>query len=397
MAVFSYRAADRNGAVTEGVIEAADEKAAVERLKNAGAIPLRVFSGDKGLHSRMRWGSPKADVTLFTAELHVLLSAGLTLDRSLHILADSLENQAARDVVRSLLKSIREGKSFSEALRMHPETFPGFYVNMVRAGEAGGALDVVLGKLSEFLESSRELREHVFSAMIYPAILAATCAVSIAVLVVFVVPKLSALFSDLGGSLPLSTQILFSLSSFLRSYWWAGLLAAGAGIVSFRSYLKSEEGGRQWDALKLRLMSDIVTKLETARFCRTLGTLLKGGVPLLAALGNARDVVGNRTISAALHPVAGSAKEGRGLTDTLAETKIFPPFALSMIRVGEETGRLEDMLLKVASAYEKSLARSIKRFVSLFEPVMILSLGLIIGFIVVSILVAVFSITDLPF
>ncbi len=397
MAVFSYRAAKRDGAVTEGLIEAADEEAAVVRLKSAGAIPLKVHVENKGLRERMSLGSSKVDLPSFTAELYVLMNAGLPLDRGLHILAEAFENKGTHDVVLSLLKAVREGKTFSDALRMHPRIFPEFYINMIKAGESGGALDVVLDKLNEFLESSRQLKEHVFSALIYPAILVATCMISIIVLFVFVVPKLSTLLSDMGGSLPASTRMLFSLSSGLRSYWWVAPVAIGAGIVWFQSYIKSEKGRCKWDALKLRLMGDIVTKLETARFCRTLGTLLKGGVPLLQALGNAKDVIGNRAMASALQSISGAAKEGRGITDTLADARIFPPFALSMIRVGEETGRLEDMLLKVASAYERSLAQSIKRFVSLFEPVIILSLGLIIGFIVVSILAAIFSITDLPF
>jgi len=397
VAVFSYRAAKRDGAVTEGLIEAADEEAAVVRLKSAGAIPLKVHVENKGLRERMSLGSSKVDLPSFTAELYVLMNAGLPLDRGLHILAEAFENKGTHDVVLSLLKAVREGKTFSDALRMHPRIFPEFYINMIKAGESGGALDVVLDKLNEFLESSRQLKEHVFSALIYPAILVATCMISIIVLFVFVVPKLSTLLSDMGGSLPASTRMLFSLSSGLRSYWWVAPVAIGAGIVWFQSYIKSEKGRCKWDALKLRLMGDIVTKLETARFCRTLGTLLKGGVPLLQALGNAKDVIGNRAMASALQSISGAAKEGRGITDTLADARIFPPFALSMIRVGEETGRLEDMLLKVASAYERSLAQSIKRFVSLFEPVIILSLGLIIGFIVVSILAAIFSITDLPF
>jgi len=325
------------------------------------------------------------------------MNAGLPLDRGLHILAEAFENKSTHDVVLSLLKAVREGKTFSDALRMHPRTFPEFYINMIKAGESGGALDVVLDKLNEFLESSRQLKEQILSALIYPAILAATCVISIIVLFVFVVPRLSVLLSDMGGSLPASTRMLFSLSSGMRSYWWVAPVAIGAGIVWFQSYIKSEKGRCKWDALKLRLMGDIVTKLETARFCRTLDTLLKGGVPLLQALGNAKEVIGNRAMASALQSISGAAKEGRGITDTLADATIFPPFALSMIRVGEETGRLEDMLLKVASAYERSLAQSIKRFASLFEPVMILSLGLIIGFIVVSILAAIFSITDLPF
>ncbi|MDX9821820.1 MAG: type II secretion system F family protein, partial [Syntrophales bacterium] len=179
MAVFSYRAARRDGVVMEGVIEAADEEAAVVRLKSAGAIPLKVHVENKGIRERMSLGSSKADLPSFTAELYVLMNAGLPLDRGLHILAEAFENKSTHDVVLSLLKAVREGTTFSDALRMHPRIFPEFYINMIKAGESGGALDVVLDKLNEFLESSRQLKEQIFSALIYPAILLATCMISI--------------------------------------------------------------------------------------------------------------------------------------------------------------------------------------------------------------------------
>jgi len=394
--VFSYKATTVEGSIIEGVIEAADEKSAVERLKNTGVIPLTVASPREGIKKKISLRSSKADLLTFTTELSALLNAGLPLDRSLNILSEISESREMKSVVQSVLKSIREGSSFSDALQKHPKLFPKLYVNMIRAGEAGGVLDVVLDKLNEFLESSKALKDHVLSVMIYPAILMVTGGISIIILLTFVLPKFSAIFAELGGSLPLPTKILLTFSNGLRSYWWIVLSASIAGWIIFRNYIKSEDGRYQWDAVKLKLLGEIIKKLETARFCRTLGTLLKSGVPLLQALRNAKEVVSNQVIASAIDSVSAGAKEGKGIAVPLASTHVFPQLALSMIKVGEETGQLDTMLMKVAQTYEKSLNMAIKKFVNLLEPIMILTMGLIIGFIVISMLIAIFSITELP-
>jgi general secretion pathway protein F len=397
MSVFSYRSTTMDGTVAEGVIEAADEKTALERLKNTGMIPLEIHSlQGAGLFSTMRLRTTRGDLTAFTAELSTLLAAGLPLDRSLNILAEIAENRGMKEMVQSLLTSIREGSSFSDALQKHPKIFPRIYVNMVRAGEAGGVLDIVLEKLNEFLESSKELRDHVTSAMIYPTILVVTGGISIVVLLTFVLPRFSAIFSELGSSLPLATQILLGASEMLKSYGWLllGLLIGGG--FAFRAYVASDEGRRWWDALKLRLMKDLIIKLETARFCRTLGTLLTSGVPLLQALNNAKEVIGNRIVASSVEAVSKGAKEGQGLSAPLSRAGVFPPLALSMIKVGEETGQLDQMLIRIAVIYEKIMKQAVKRFMAILEPVMIMIMGLVIGFIVISMLLAVFSIADLP-
>jgi general secretion pathway protein F len=395
--VFSYRATTLDGSVIEGVIEANDERSAVDRLKNTGVIPLKVSSPKGGLQKQFRFRSSKADVLTFTTELSALLSAGLPLDRGLNILAELSEDKEMKAIIQAVLKSIREGSSFSDALQKHPQTFSKLYINMIRAGEAGGVLDVVLDKLNEFLESTKALKDHVVSVMIYPAILMVTGGISIIVLLTFVLPKFSVIFAELGGALPLSTQILLNASNTIKTYWWICAVAVVMGWMFFKNYTKSQAGRYQWDKLKLRLLGDIIKKLETARFCRTLGTLLKSGVPLLQALQNAKDVIENTVVAATIDTVASGAKEGKGITVPLSQTNVFPQLALSMIKVGEETGQLDTMLMKVAQTYEKSLNVAIKRFVSLLEPVMILIMGLLIAFIVISMLLAIFSITDLPF
>jgi general secretion pathway protein F len=397
VATFSYRATTREGAIVEGVMDATDERAAVEALRNTGVIPIKVTSPRDSITGKFTLKSSKGDLLTFTTELSALLGAGLPLDRSLNILSDISESKEMKSIILSVLRSIREGSSFSDALMKHPRVFPKIYVNMIRAGEAGGVLDVVLDKLNEFLETSKELKDHIFSAMIYPVILSATGGISIIILLTYVLPKFSTIFAELGSALPLPTQIVLGFSNILKTFWWVVLLLAGGAWFAFRMYLKSPAGRYKWDAFKLKLLGEVVTKIETARFSRTLGTLLKSGVPLLQALNNSKDVIGNQVIASAIDKVSKGAKEGKGIAGPLTDAGVFPPLALSMIKVGEETGQLDTMLMKVASTYERSLRLAVKRLVSFLEPVMILGMGLIIGFIVVSMLMAIFSITELPF
>jgi len=397
MPLFAYRSTTLEGVLADGIIEAVDRRTAIEKLKNTGVIPLEIKApAQGGLRARLRSRAGKGDLAVFTTELSTLLAAGLPLDRSLNILADIVEHRGMKETVQSLLKSIREGASFSDALQKHPETFPRLYVNMVRAGEAGGVLDVVLEKLNEYLESARELTDHVVSALIYPVILVVTGGVSIVLLLTFVLPRFSVIFSEIGAALPLSTKVLLAVSAALKAYGWFLLALLVAAVFLIRQYVATDRGRYRWDALKLALADDVIRKLETARFCRTLGTLLTSGVPLLQALNNARDVIGNRVMAEKIEAVSRGAKEGRGISDPLSRTAVFPPLALSMIAVGEETGQLEPMLIRIAVAYEKSLKQAVKRFMSVLEPVLILAMGLVIGFVVISMLLAIFSISDIP-
>ncbi len=397
MTLFSYRTSTRNGEIDEGFIEAADEKAAVARLKDTGVIPLMVRAQKEGYRGKIRFRSSRADIQTFTAELSTLLNAGLPLDSGLRIISDISGAGGMKNVIESLQSSVREGISFSDALQKHPGIFPRLYINIVRAGESGGTLNAALEKLNEFLESERDLREHIISAMIYPAILVATGGISLIVLFIFVLPKFSVIFAELGGALPLPTRMLISIGNGLQASWWVLLPAMILGWFGLRHYISTTTGGRyRWDGIKLRLMGGLIQKLETARFCRTLGMLLKSGVPLIRALNNAKDVIDNQVIASALGSVAKGAKEGKGIVAPLTVANVFPPLALSMIKVGEDSGQLDEMLLKVASAYEKNLRETVRRFMSLLEPALILAMGLIIGFIVISMLVGIFSITDLP-
>jgi general secretion pathway protein F len=397
MAVFSYRATTLDGQVEEGVIEAADEKTAIEKLRASGFIPLKITTPREGISKRLTFRRSRPDILTFTTELSALLKAGLPLDRSLNMLSELSESSAMKGIVHSILQSIREGRSFSDALQKHPEVFPQLYINMVRAGEAGGVLDVVLEKLREFLESTKELKESLISAMIYPAILMLTGVASIIILLVYVLPKFSVIFSEMGATLPLPTRVVINTSNIIASYWWLILILIVTGTVLFRNYIRSEKGRYKWDIIKLRLIGDVITRLETARFTRTLGTLLSSGVPLLQALGNSKGTINNRIISSAIDVVSKEAKAGKGIATPLSRAGVFPPLAISMIKVGEESGQLDTMLLQVAETYETSLRATLRRLLSLLEPAMILFMALIIGFIIVSMLMAIFSITELPF
>jgi general secretion pathway protein F len=394
---FSYRSTTREGTILEGLIEATDEKSALIKLKNSGVIPLKVNKKKSAYRDKISFKSAKNELQTFTTELFSLLNAGLPLDRSLNILAELAADKKMQDVIYSVLNSIRGGSTFSDALEKHPRVFSVLYVNMIRAGESSGALEVVLDKLNEFLESAQELKDHIFSALIYPTILVITGIISIIVLVTYVIPKFSAIFGDMGDNLPFATKMLLEFSNVMQSVWWIIILLIFFSVIAFRNYIKTEKGRYTWDAFKLKMMGDVILKLETARFCRTLGALLRSGVPLLQAVKNSKDIIGNHVISSSLEKISRGIKEGQGIARPLSEANIFPELALSMIKVGEETGQLDTMLLKVANTYEKSLKVSIKRFVSILEPALILGMGLLTGFIVISMLMAIFSITDIPF
>lgn len=399
MPLYSYKATTLSGSIVEGAIEAVDERSVIEKLKDSGLIPLNVVlpEGEAAPRRKLFRKSMQNNVLTFTSELAALLNAGVTLERGLKTLSDVSETEEMKEIIIALLNAIREGSTFCDALAKHPRVFSKVYVNMVRAGESGGVLDVIMNELAGFLESSKELKEHVVSAMIYPTVLVFTAGASIVILLAYVVPKFSQIFKDFGKSLPLPTKILLAISGAVTSYWWVIALLVGGGVIVLKTSLRTAEGRYNWDSFKLKVMGDIIKKLETARFCRTLGILLRSGVPILPALNNVKDVVGNQVIANSIDSVTKGAKEGEGIAAPLAATGVFSPLVVSMIMVGEETGQLDKMLLKIASIYENSLKVSVKQFMNVLEPAIILLMGVMVGFIVLSMLIAIFSVTDMPF
>jgi general secretion pathway protein F len=407
MAFFQYRAADQAGKVVEGVMEADAERSVVLRLREMGCVPLRIALPSERAIGVLRQQKPlfvrrkvsQQQLLQFTRELGALLAAGLPLDRSLSILAGLVEGGELSKVVRALVEAVRAGKSLAVSMGEHPEVFPKIYVNMIRAGEAGGILEGVLRYLTEYMESTLALKEDIKSALIYPMILAAAAGLSLTVLFVFVIPKFAVIFRDNNKVLSQITKIVIGFSQFLEQYGWIALAVICVAVIGAILYVKSPEGRSEWDRLSLRtwLLGDLLRKFETARFSRTLSALLKGGVPLLEALGTVQGVVGNRLLARAIGQVQLRVREGKGMARPLSDSGLFPPLALNMIAVGEETGKLEGMLTEVASYYDQEVKRSTKRLTALLEPALILAMGLIIGFVVISMLLAIFSINDLPF
>jgi len=407
MAFFQYRAADQAGKVVEGVMEADAERSVVLRLREMGCVPLRIALPSERSMGAARQQQPlftkrkisQQQLLQFTRELGALLAAGLPLDRSLSILGGLVEAGEFSKVVSSLVEAVRAGKSLAISMGEHPNVFPKIYVNMIRAGEAGGILEGVLRYLTDYMESTLALKEDIKSALIYPMILAGAAGLSLLVLFVFVIPKFAAIFRDNHNALPWITKVVLGFSQFLAQYGWVTLLVICAAVIGAMFYVRSPEGRSEWDRLSLRawLVGDLLRKFETARFSRTLAALLKGGVPLLEALGTVQGVIGNRLLARAISQVQVRVREGRGMARPLSESGMFPPLALNMIAVGEETGKLEAMLTEVATYYDQEVKRSTKRMTALLEPALILAMGLIIGVVVISMLLAIFSINDLPF
>lgn len=407
MAFFQYRAADQAGKIIEGVMEAEVEQSVVSRLHEMGCVPLRINVPRAGaattqqvrlpLFTRRKVSQPQ--LLQFTQELATLLAAGLPLDRSLVILGSLVEGEEFTKIMRTLVEAVRAGKSLAAAMTEHPDVFPKIYVNMIRAGEAGGILEAVLRYLTEYMERSLALKEDLKSALIYPLILGGAAGVSLIVLFIYVIPRFALIFKDVGQALPLITKIVIDFSEFLTQYGWVLLLVLLGGISAGLFYLRSPEGKTEWDRFCLRvwLLGELVKKFETARFARTLSALLRGGVPLLEALGTVQGVVGNRLLTHAIGQVQVRVREGKGMARPLGESGLFPPLALNMIAVGEETGKLDTMLNEVAEHYDQEVKRTTKRLTSILEPALILGMGLVIGVVVISMLLAIFSMNDLPF
>jgi len=375
-------------------------------LRDQGLLPLAVNEAKSGflrggfgqpLFSKRRALSRKT-IALLTQQLASLLHAGMPLDRALTILIGVTEDEQAKPVLERVQEKVRGGSSLADALEVQG-VFSRFYLNMIRAGEAGGALDVVLKRLTEFLERSQALRETVTSALIYPIILLSVSALSVIILLTFVVPQFQRLFADAGKALPLATQIVIAVGDGFRYYWWVGAILVVLLSAVVRRQLSQPESRARWDDwfLRLPLFGDLIAKVETARLSRTLGTLLGNGVSMLNALTIVRETLSNQVLAGALGEVAEHVKTGRGLADPLLEAGRFPKLAVQMIRVGEETGQLQEMLLQVADTYDGEVQTAVKRMLTLLEPALILGLGVIIAGIIMSILVAILSLNDLAF
>lgn len=418
---FNYVALDARGQEASGLLEAASSSAAINQLRQAGYFPTSVIeealSSPDGKEARRRATTierttkPRAKkgivlfqrkkvkpkiLMIFTRQLATLIDSGLPLLRSLNVLAKQERDKVLKNTINKLADSVQGGSTFSDALALHPKIFNDLYVNMIKAGEVGGVLELVLNRLSEFQEKAAKIKNKVLSAMVYPIIVMTMAVGIMSFLLVFIVPRFEAIFHDLLGHKPLPpvTQFVLGVSTFMKDHGLV-LLAAVVAIVMLYNFIgRTRDGRLAIDIFKLRmpLFGNLNRKTAISRFARTLGTLVTSGVPILQALNITRETAGNAAIARAIARVHDSVKEGESIVQPLEASKAFPPMVVSMIDVGEETGKLPEMLLKIADVYDDEVDNAVAALTSMLEPIMIVFLAVIVGTIVLALFTPLISI-----
>jgi len=408
MPVFSYRALDTRGRATSGVIDADSVSAAREKLKKMGFFPTNLSQertkqakkikllGREVVLSEVLGRVKLTDIAISTSQIATLLSSGIPLVQALTAATEQTDSLPLKKVLTQVRDKVNEGSSLANALREHPKVFDELYVNMVHAGEQGGTLEIVLERLADFIDKKIEIRNKIISTLTYPIILMFVSLGVVAFLVTFVIPKVSRIFQGLNLALPLITKLVLTVSYFMRDYWWLVLGAAAIVAIVLRQYAKTEKGRRLFDRLVMRspVFGKLTIKIAIARFARTLATLLKGGVPVLTSMEIVSTVVQNTLIQEAIQKAKESLSEGESLADPLKKTGMFPPLVIHMVAVGEQTGELENMLLRAAVAYEREVDRAVETLTSLFGPLMILVMGGVVVLIVFSILLPILDMTQ---
>jgi general secretion pathway protein F len=406
MPVYEYKALDTTGKSLNGIIDADSAVVARQKLRGSGIFPVEVketSSRARDLPSRQVTLSTlfkrikSGEVSITTRQLSILLGAGLTLVSSLEALISQHANPVLKKILAQVKESVNEGNSLAFSLSQHPKVFSSVYINMVRAGEASGSLDVVLDRLAEFTEHQQALRARIRAALAYPIFMFFIGSMVLFFLITYIVPSITKVFSDYHQTLPLPTLLLISVSSFLKSYWWIVLLVFGAAVYLLTRLKKTTKGNYMWDEIKLRipLFGTVNTKMAMARFGRTLGSLLQSGVPLLTALQIVRNIVNNILIADDIDKAMEQIEAGRSLAAPLAQSPRFPSIAVQMITVGEQSGELEKMLHKIADIYEREVESQIMALTSMLEPVMILVMAVVVGFIAISILLPIFEMSQM--
>jgi len=402
MALYRYKAVTVSGEVLEGQLDVASNDEAVAKIQDAGNIPLEIHAADGvesgGLFGRLgkRQAMNQTQVLQFTQQLSTLLGAGQPLDRALQILLELPESEKSKRVIERVRDHVRGGGALSDALEAEPGVFSRLYVNMVRAGEVGGALDTTLARLSNYLERAKALRESVINALIYPAILVVMVFAALFVLLAFVVPRFLPMFQDMNIELPMITKIVLFVGTTLQDWWWLIIALMFGTVILVRRRLAEPAARLAWDArmLNLRIVGPLMARLETARLARTLGTLLKNGVPLLTALTIGRNVLGNMALADAVDKASEEVKTGGGLAFALGQSKRFPRLALQMISVGEESGSLDDMLLKVADTFDVESKNTVDRLLAAMVPILTVVMTGMVAVIMMAILLPILSITS---
>lgn len=408
MPQFSYRARNSEGALVEGTLNCPDRSVAIRQIEQLRYIPIKIetISADPQLvngalaatpaAATQRLKIPHTQLLIFTEQLGHLLQAGMTLDEGLSILRKRLKHPRVQQMTAALHQALVDGRSFSQALRDFPRIFPAIYVNLIAAGEASGALPEILKRLVEHLMQAKNLRDRVQQALIYPAFLAFAGAALMVIFITFMVPQLTGFMSQNGGTLPLPTRILVGLHHAITGYWWLALALAAAAVIGFRAFVRTDEGKIAFDRLRLALpgYGRVIRHRHYAQFSRTLGTLMENGVPLLKALDLVAEIAGNRHIETQLAEVRKAVIDGAHLSNALAATRLFPELFTDMMAVGEQTGHFAQTMQTVADVYERELDRTVNLISALIPPVIIALIAIIVGFVVYSILSAVFEMTS---
>ncbi len=398
---YRYRAKKLSGEVIEGVLEADNQRLVISKLQQMQVFPISVKEqGGSGFGQELNLNSLRRvsarDVTTFSRQLCDLLKAGLPLVRCLDVITQQTSNPKMVEVVKAVSSDVHGGTTIADAMAKHPRVFPPLYSSMVRAGEVGGMLDAVMERLAQFLEAEQETRSKIISAMTYPAFMVMVCVFVMIILFTVVVPNFMVMFEESEIELPISTFILLEFSEFIRDWWWIMVLGIVGGIVMLRQYISTDAGRIQFDRFKLSLplVGDLIRKREIAKFARTLGTLLGNGVQILKALAITEEVITNRILKEDIKGFADNIKEGAKLSTRMSESPLFPPVAVNMVAVGEETGNLETTLQRVADAFESETDRVIKTLTTIIEPVMIVFMALVVGFIVFAMIMPIFQISQ---
>jgi len=399
MTTFFFRAVASDGKLRTGSLSGDNERLIARELRKQGLTPVYVGVQPKGSSFDIKlpsFGRRRRGVLFFTQELSTLLTSGVPLDRALTIAAEITERPEFRFIILDILRVLKSGRSMADSLATHPEYFSDLYVNMVRAGEASGAMAAIFERLAEFERSRDDLRNYIISSMIYPALLSLVGLSSILVLLTFVVPRFATVFTGSNMKIPLPTQIMLDASTFIKAWWWVGAGALAAALILWRGYTRTTAGRLWWDRwrLKIPLLGDALLKAETARFARAMATLVANTVPLVQSIGIAAATLNNRMVSNALGGVAMGVKRGEGIAVPMRKAGVFPPLAAHLLTVGEETGRLDQMFARMADIYENDTRAAIRRFTSVFEPIVILVMGILVGALILSMLLAITSIND---
>ncbi|MEJ2533712.1 MAG: type II secretion system F family protein [Halioglobus sp.] len=399
---FTYRAVAGDGRTVNGSIAADRIEMASRQLRQQGLTLLSLEPATAGKVAAAVTGSSEKlagadDILALTRELCVLLRAGLPIDRALKVMIDMASGDKMRALLDDLLASVKGGKGLSQALDGHRALFGNFYINMVRAGEASGHLPEVLARLLAYLENTKAVRSSVISALIYPAILLVVAVLSIIAMLGFVVPQFEALFADMGDALPLLTRWVIATGDVIKDYGWLLLLITAIAVYFARNWARSEQGRASLDAraLKLPLLGTVIFKYEVAKFARTVGTLMGNGVSLLQSSSIATDTVDNTQVKDALRVLEPAVKRGQRMSVALEETGVFSPMVIQMVRVGEESGSLDQMMTELAQVYDEEVEAGVKRSLTLLEPFLILTMGGTIAVVIIAILMGIMSVNDL--